>query len=180
MNASKCQMECTYTMQESRPEPVPISISRRLRLMIVRRMSPNLKHLIKKNLKRFTKWQERKSHPAGIIQQVDTKHATTLLNSGDVVQIRSINEIRATLDSNSRLKGCRFMPEMEQYCETVQRVFKPVERYLNECDFTVRKSKGLVLLENLFCQGVAEAGRCDRACFYFWRVEWLEVVNRTP
>lgn len=94
--------------------------------------------------------------------------------AGDLVRIRPYDEIVTTLDSGGRLKGCRFMPEMKPYCDTDQRVFKPLERFLNERDYTIRESRGLVLLENLMCQGNEETGRCDRSCFYFWRVEWLE------
>jgi hypothetical protein len=113
----------------------------------------------------------------GRILEKDSVPAVETLKKGDVVRIRSWSEIRATLDSNSRLKGCRFMPEMEPYCGSVQRIYKPVERFLNEFDYTIRKSKGMVLLENLFCQGVAESGRCDRSCFFFWRAEWLEKIE---
>jgi hypothetical protein len=111
--------------------------------------------------------------------ELDVKLSATSLGAGDVVRVRSLSEVKATLGSNRRLKGCRFMPEMEQYCNTVQRVYKPLERFLNERDYTIRKSKGLVLLENLYCQGNDETGRCDRSCFYFWRVEWLEKAEST-
>jgi hypothetical protein len=177
MDVYKCQMQSTETMQYNRPQIVPISILWRFRITLTRHIDPRLKHLIKKNIKRFTKWQTGRNRPSGSVSQMDIKSVEIPLKRGDVVRIRPINEIKATLDSNHKLKGCGFMPEMEQYCGTVQSVYKPLERFLNECDYTVRKSKGLVLLDNLFCQGIAEAGRCDRSCFYFWRVEWLEVLR---
>ena len=161
-------------MQEGIPQLIPIPLRRRFRLTLAHRLDPRLKQFFKRYLKRFTWWRVHRNYPVRTIPEVDIKPTVELLYTGDVVRIRSFIEIRATLDSDSRLKGCKFMPEMEPYCGTVQRVLKPVERYLNECDYTIRKSKGLVLVENLFCQGVAEAGRCDRSCFFFWRVEWLE------
>lgn len=177
MNTFKCQMHSVDTMQEGRIQPVSLPLRRRLRLTLARRMNPHLKRFIKNALRRFSRWGSRRNHTIGTIPEKEVKPTNERLKSGDVVRIRSLSEIRATLDSEGRLKGCRFMPEMEQYCGSVQRVFKPLERFLNEFDYTIRQSNGMVLLENLFCQGVVEAGRCDRSCFFFWRMEWLEKME---
>jgi hypothetical protein len=69
------------------------------------------------------------------------------------------------------------MPDMWQYCETSQRVFKVVERFVDERDYRLKKGTGIILLEGLICEGTADYGRCDRSCFYFWRVEWLEKIS---
>ena len=177
MNTTLCQMQNTDTMHEGKPQLVLMPLRRRLIFTLAHRLDPRIKRFIKQYLKRFTRWQASRNPSVGSLPETEEKFAVTL-QTDDVVRIRSINEIRVTLNADNRLKGCKFMPEMEQYCGRIQRVFKPVERYLNECDYTVRKAKGLVLLENLFCQGVAEAGRCDRSCFYFWRVEWLEKLEK--
>jgi hypothetical protein len=66
------------------------------------------------------------------------------------------------------------MPEMAQYCGTTQRVLKPMKRFVDERDLLVKKSRGIILLEGVMCQGTAEFGNCDRSCFVFWREEWLE------
>jgi hypothetical protein len=99
------------------------------------------------------------------------------LKAGDQVQVRSAREIEATLDHSRRLKGCSFAFEMEQYCDTTQRVLKPVERFVDERDYRVRRTKGVVLLDGLNCQGMGSTGRCDRNCYYFWREEWLEKID---
>ena len=64
--------------------------------------------------------------------------------------------------------------EMSKYCDTTQRVLKRMERFVDERDYKVKKSNGIVLLEGLNCQGTTDFGRCDRNCFFFWREEWLE------
>ncbi len=174
MNAWKCQLQSTDTMHEGNVQLVSMSFRRRLRLTITRQMDPRLKRFIKGNLKRLRRRPFGGIRAARTIPGLNSAPPIPVLKSGDMVRIRSLKEIRATLGPDGRLKGCRFMPEMEQHCGSVQRVFKPVERFLNEFDYTIREANGLVLLENLFCQGVAESGRCDRSCFYFWRVEWLE------
>jgi hypothetical protein len=94
-----------------------------------------------------------------------------------LVKVRSREEIQLTLDVWGDLKGCRFLPEMEQYCDTTQRVLKPVERFVDERDYRVKKSKGVVLLEGVICQGTVDFGRCDRSCFFFWREEWLARID---
>jgi hypothetical protein len=99
------------------------------------------------------------------------------LKAGDLVRVRPAGEIQATLNHWRQLKGCTFMPEMEQYCGTVQRVLKPMERFVDERDLRVKKCRGIILLEGLQCQGAADFGRCDRSCYFFWRQEWLEKIE---
>jgi hypothetical protein len=76
------------------------------------------------------------------------------------------------------LRGCGFMPEMEKYCETNQKVFKIIQKFLDERDYLMKKCKGMVILENVFCEGTIDFGRCDRTCFFFWREEWLEKIEK--
>ena len=102
---------------------------------------------------------------------------TESLKAGDMVRIRSKEEIRATLDEWNRLKGCGFLEEMWPYCSTVQRVYKRVEQFMDERDYVVKKCRKLVILEGVFCHGTVDFGKCDRTCFFFWREEWLEKVN---
>jgi hypothetical protein len=174
MNDTKCQMQDKDAIHEGRPQPVLLSPLPRLTLTISRHMDPRLKRFIKKRLKLFNVSRASRNYPDKTLSKEAAEPAEATFKAGDLVRVRSIKEIRATLNADNWLRGCKFMPEMEQYCGTTQRVFKPVERFINECDYTVRKAKGLVLLENVYCQGLARAGRCDRSCFYFWRVEWLE------
>lgn len=109
----------------------------------------------------------------------DTTHhgSAPALRSGDVVRVRSRDEIAATLNAWHELKGCSFMPAMWEYCGSVQVVLKPVERFVDERDYRVKHASGLVILEGLLCSGSPDYGRCDRACFYFWREEWLEKIS---
>ena len=97
--------------------------------------------------------------------------------AGDVVMVRSKREILATLDEWNRLNRCSFMEEMWAYCETRQRVLKRVERFLDERDYLVKRTRGVVILENVLCAGTVGFGRCDRTCFFFWREEWLKKVD---
>jgi hypothetical protein len=103
--------------------------------------------------------------------------AKVLLKAGDLVRVRDRETIEGTLNQWRQSKGCAFMGEMWQYCGTVQRVMKRVQRFVDERDTLVHKASGIVLLENMVCQGTADYGPCDRSCFYFWREEWLEKID---
>lgn len=98
------------------------------------------------------------------------------LQAGDLVRVRSREEIQATLNRWNCLKGCCFMEEMWKYCGTTQRVMKPVRQFLDERDYRVKKTKHMVLLEDLVCVGTVDFGPCDRSCFFFWREEWLQKI----
>lgn len=102
------------------------------------------------------------------------KNSVTGLKAGDLVRVRSKEEIQATLDYRNQLQGCAFMEEMWPYCGTTQQVLKRVARVLDERDFLVKKCKGIVLLDGAICEGTKELGPCDHSCFFFWKEEWLE------
>ncbi len=98
----------------------------------------------------------------------------TIFQKGDWVRIRTVDEIEATLDHKGQLKGCAFVPGMQNYCGTVQRVLKPVDRFVDEREYQVKRSSDLYILEGLMCQGTNITGICDRSCLFLWRGEWLE------
>lgn len=101
---------------------------------------------------------------------------TVPFKAGDLVRVRTREEINSTLDPFKELKGCAFLPEMYQYCGTQQRVLKSMQRFMDERDYKLKKVRGVILLENVICNGTPTFGPCDRCCFLFWRVEWLEKI----
>ena len=97
------------------------------------------------------------------------------LQPGELVMVKPVDEIMATLDGNRRHKGLLWMTGMGKYCGKQYRVRGRVERILLETNGELRKMKNTVLLEGVMCDGSA-FGRCDRSCFHFWRETWLERV----
>jgi len=83
----------------------------------------------------------------------------------------------STLDPFNELKGCSFPSQMYQYCGTEQKVFRVMKYFMDERDYRMKKTRGIILLENIFCNGTAVFGDCDRCCFLFWREEWLEKIH---
>lgn len=108
------------------------------------------------------------------IQPVTVPKSEEVLNlqAGELVEVKSIFEIRKTLDENDRFKGLYFMGEMRQFCGKKFRVHKKVNRILLESTEEIRKVKNTVLLEGVMCDGHVQCG-CDRSCFYYWREAWL-------
>ena len=97
------------------------------------------------------------------------------LQPGEWVQVRSAEEIRATLDGQGRNRGLGFVPEeMLVHCGQQFRVRKRVEKIFLEESKQNRKLKNTVLLEGVHCQG--NGVDCDRQCFLFWREIWLKRV----
>lgn len=100
------------------------------------------------------------------------------LKAGDWVEIRSKQEILASLDADGCLDGLPFMPEMFQYCG---RRFSVYKRAHKTCD-TVTGTGGRRLPDavhlNLRCDGKAH-GNCEAACLLFWKEAWLRSVDET-
>ncbi len=103
--------------------------------------------------------------------------ARSKLGAGDWVEVRSKEEILATLDANGRLDNLPFMPEMFEYCGQRFRVWKRAHK---TCD-TVNKTGGrrlsdAVHLEDARCSGKAHGG-CEASCLLFWKEAWLKRVE---
>lgn len=93
------------------------------------------------------------------------------LQPGELVEVKSEQEILQVLDGNGATSGLAFLPEMQRYCGRRFRVFKRLERILLEDSKQIRRIKDTVLLDGVVCDGVGVG--CDRSCFYFWREAWL-------
>jgi hypothetical protein len=98
------------------------------------------------------------------------------LRAGDLVEVRSKEEILRSLDKNGQLEGLPFMPQMFQYCGMRFRVFKRAHK---TCD-TVNQTGGRRLSKavhlELRCDGEAYGG-CQAACLIFWKDAWLKRVS---
>jgi len=100
------------------------------------------------------------------------------LQPGELVEVKSVEEIMATLDCNRRHKGLRWMTGMRKYCGKKYRVYRRLERIMLESNSEVRNMKNTVLLEGVMCDG-KDFGNCDRSCFHFWREAWLRRVHES-
>jgi hypothetical protein len=93
---------------------------------------------------------------------------------GDVVRIRPLPEILATLDSQGALDGMPFQPEMMKFCGSEARVFRCLDKiYDYGRTKHMRRLDGCVLLSKLRCNGSAHDG-CEADCYLIWKTEWLQ------
>jgi hypothetical protein len=172
-----CQLQLLPQMAEGHAKIADLTLPKRLKLFLKRRLSPARKRAIKKGIAqiidRFARITGREVVPA----RPDHAVLAIDLKAGDRVRVRSRAEIQTTLGRWNDLRGCVFMEEMARYCDTKQRVLKPVQRFLDERDYRMKKCGGLVLLEGVMCEGMTEYGPCDRSCYFFWRTEWLEKIG---
>jgi len=96
------------------------------------------------------------------------------LKAGEWVEVRSQEEILATLDERGRLENLPFMLEMFQYCGQKLRVYKRADK---TCDYiqgwSIRRMKDSVHLEGVRCDGSGHDG-CQAGCLIFWKEAWLK------
>jgi hypothetical protein len=99
------------------------------------------------------------------------------LQAGELVEVRSVDEILATLDEKGRLSAMPFMPEMLQYCGKRFRVHKVAHKTCDNIQpWNMRTVKDAVHLTGLRCDGQAHGG-CDAGCLIFWHEAWLKRVE---
>jgi len=101
----------------------------------------------------------------------------TKLHVGDLVEVRSKEEILQTLDSNGQIEGMPFMPEMFAFCGRKFRVYKSAHK---TCDYSVypfhsRRLTRAVHLETR-CDGQAHGG-CQAGCLLYWKYDWLKLIS---
>lgn len=105
------------------------------------------------------------------------QQGTLNLRAGEMVQVRDVDEILATLDERARLEALPFMPEMLKFAGQRFRVSARADR---TCDRVERKGirnmLGAVHLEGVRCDGGFHDG-CDAACLIYWKEAWLKRVD---
>lgn len=101
------------------------------------------------------------------------------LRPGELVRVKSYEEILATLDADCNNRGLYFDAELVPYCGKVFRVKSVVNTFLDEKTRKLRKVKSpCIILEGAFCQGKFSHCRmlCPRSILSWWHEIWLERV----
>ena len=106
------------------------------------------------------------------------KRSSKPLKAGDMVRVRSLEEIQQTLDKDGRYdKGMPFIDEMAQFCGKTYLVLKRINRVFDAIPWRMKKSHDIVILDGVFCHGYGPYKECDRTCFFFWKEAWLEKIE---
>jgi hypothetical protein len=108
-------------------------------------------------------------------EQKKTIRAELNLQPGELVEIKSPAEIKATLDTQGRNQGLSFEAEMALHCGRRYRVATPVRTIIAEETGKIVHLSNTVILDGLVCQGIC-AKNCPRANYFYWREIWLRRV----
>jgi len=110
---------------------------------------------------------------------VPTNKPAAKLRPGDLVEVKSPDEILQTLDADGTLDHLPFMPEMVEFCG---KRFHVSRRVVKTCfsgsisTMRVFRNDDVVTLDEIRCSGAAHSG-CQKACSIFWREAWLRKVD---
>ena len=107
-------------------------------------------------------------------QRPNTRPAVAI---GDVVEVKSAEEILAELDERGELDSLPFMPEMLQFCGRRFVVDKIAFKTCDTATWTgLRRMTNTVHLAGVRCDGRAHGG-CQAGCLIFWKTDWLTKIS---
>jgi hypothetical protein len=106
-----------------------------------------------------------------------TTTAALNLRIGEIVEVRSKEEILATLDEHGELDSLPFMPEMLRFCGQRLKVYRRAVKFCDTKNWTrMHRLDNAVHLEGARCDGQAHGG-CQASCLLYWRESWLKRVG---
>jgi hypothetical protein len=112
-----------------------------------------------------------------------TPIANLQLRPGELVRIKPLEEVLATLDVNNRNRGMFWDAEEVPFCGQSYRVLGRVERIVNERtgQMLELKTPG-VILDSVVCQARFSQHRmlCPRSIHPYFREIWLERLEPAP
>jgi hypothetical protein len=112
--------------------------------------------------------------PYGRGENKSTPMESLGLQSGEWVEVKSINSIVKTLNARAQNRGLWFSPDMRLACGQRKRVEKRIDKLIVDGTGEMRKLQNTVFLEGSFC-GCAHVafGGCSRCEYVYWRETWL-------
>jgi hypothetical protein len=106
-------------------------------------------------------------------EHAKTRREKLDLVPGELVQIKTVNEIKATLDANKKNRGVFFDVEMVPFCVRTCRVRARVNQIIEKPTGKMVKIPGdWILLEGTACTGKYHRS-CARAILPYWREMWV-------
>ena len=106
-----------------------------------------------------------------------TPTGQTGLQPGDVVRIKSKEEIAPTLNADLLNRGMGFDAEMARFCGRTARVARRVDHIIDEHTGRMLHMRSpCIVLEGLICEGAFNAS-CPRSITPYWREIWLEKLT---
>lgn len=109
-----------------------------------------------------------------------TPTAALNLQPGELVRIKSYQEILRTLNAENKNRGLYFDAEMVPYCGGSYRVLKRVTKIVDEKTGELQEfKKPCFILDSVICQSRYSDCRmfCPRSIYSYWREIWLERIS---
>jgi len=157
----------------------PLSIAGRLRICFTEVVSGDVGVL--EMLKRivtpiFWKAMDRFVRPRYVIGPLEkTALARIDLRSGELVEVKSSDEIKQTLNRKGCNRGLRYDHGLNQFCGTRHRVRDRLDRIIIESTGRMVNIQGTVTLVDTTCLCYMNAlGGCPRQDPVYWRESWLK------
>ena len=101
------------------------------------------------------------------------------LQPGELVRVKSYQEILATLDTGNKNRGLVFDQELVPYCGGTYRVRARLNKFIDEKTGKMLVVKNTaILLEDVWCRSRYSGCRlfCPRSIYSWWREVWLERI----
>jgi hypothetical protein len=120
-------------------------------------------------------WRLGKIQPGG-----KTPSARFDVQPGELVRVRSYDEILATIDEEGQNRGMSFDAEMVPYCGGTYRVIDRVGKIINEKTGKMQYLKNdCIMLDSVVCRACYSKHRrfCTRSIYSYWREIWLERID---
>jgi len=95
------------------------------------------------------------------------------LQSGECIEVKSMEAINQTLNEAGYNRGLLFFPDMRLLCGRQERVERRVEKIIVDGTGEMRQLQNTVYLEGSHCGCVYALGGCPRNEFSYWREIWL-------
>jgi hypothetical protein len=180
------QCQATEVVNATRPLPLwePQQYVQDVRNWGLRKLVRNLvisgfnkwQDLSRRHLPSWLRIRGGQRYPALAGQLTKTPKATLGLQPGELVRVKSREEIQATLDTNNRNRGLMFDVEALRYCGKTARVRQRIERIIDEHTGRMLEiNSDCVTLEGFVC--MADYHRlCTRSVYEYFREIWLERV----
>ncbi|HZQ66941.1 MAG TPA: hypothetical protein VFA68_00365 [Terriglobales bacterium] len=100
------------------------------------------------------------------------------LQPGELVEVKSLPEIIATLNIHGRNRGLHFSADQRPFCGKRYRVRSRADNFIVEGTGEMKHFRDTVILEDVLCDSTYFAfGGCYRADLLYWREIWLKRVE---
>lgn len=147
-------------------------LARRSALQWLRSAAVALRHRVRLR----TRWREwRRGKPPDPARL----GAPSRFAAGAWVRVLEPVRILATLDRRGSTRGLHWLQHQWASCGTVHRVFKPIQRMMDDAG-RMRAISRTVALDGVPCSGPLGGFGCGRDCPMMFRDEWLEEAPGPP